>query len=319
MVVATALETVVSARVAPALLALLAAAPANAAMRVLVIAGLGGEPQYEQRFTQWSEKVAMASATVTGDPARVQRLAGQDARRESITAALRDAAQALRSGDRFVLVLLGHGSYDGEEYRFNIAGPDLTGSEVKALLDAIPAGVAQLIVNTTSASGATAERWAGKDRVVVTATKTGGERNATRFGGYWAEALGSEGADRDKDGSVTAQEAYDFALRKVAEGFKSDAAVLTEHARLAGGEAGQFVVARLGATAMFESDAQLIAMRGEQEQMEQRLTTLRARKAELPEDDYYTQLEPVLLSLARLGVRIDARLAALGARAGDRN
>jgi hypothetical protein len=53
-------------------------------------------------------------------------------------------------------------------------------------------------------------------------------------------------------------------------------------------------------------------MRGEQGQVELKLGELRARKAGLPEDDYYNQLETVLVELARIGERIDARLSALG-------
>ncbi len=59
-------------------------------------------------------------------------------------------------GDRFVLVLLGHGSFDGTDYRFNIPGEDITGAGLRALLDRFPEGVTQLVVDATSASGAMA-------------------------------------------------------------------------------------------------------------------------------------------------------------------
>jgi len=319
MAAATALEKAVRRRALAGVLGLCMALPAGAATQVLVVAGLGGEPQYEQNFQKWSEQVAHASLTVAGDAAHVRRLVGNDARRENIEAALRAAAQSLHAGDHFVLVLLGHGSYDGTEYRFNIPGDDLTGTDLRALLDRIPDGVTQLVVDATSTSGAIADKWAGPHRIVVTATKTGGERNATRFGGYWAEALGSNEADRDKDGSVTAQEAYDYATRKVTESFKSDASVATEHARIVGNDAGRFVVARLGAAALYAGDAQLAALRNEQDGIEQRLDQLRGQKASLPEDEYYNRLEPVLLDMARLGKRIDARLQQLGVNTGGGN
>jgi hypothetical protein len=301
-----------------AVLAMAASLPAAAAgsTQVLVVTGLGGELQYEQRFEKWSEQVSKAAATATGDAALVQRLAGNNAQRGKIDAALRAAAQKAKAGDRFVLVLFGHGSFDGTEYRFNIPGEDITGSELRALLDRFPEGVAQLVVNATSTSGAIVDSWAGPRRLVIAATKSGGERNATRFGGYWAEAMGSSDADADKDGNVTAQEAYDYANRKVTESFKTDAAMATEHSRLAGPDAARFVVARIGAGAMFASDAQLIALRGEQEGIEQRIDQVRAQKATLGEDDYYARLEPVLLEMARLGRRIDARLAQLGVPSG---
>ncbi len=301
-----------------AALALAAALSANAATQVVVISGLGGEPTYEERFVRWSEQVAKASASVTGDPAQVKRLTGDQARRENIEAALRAAAQAAHAGDHFVLVLFGHGSFDGTDYRFNIPGEDITGAGLKALLDRFPEGVTQLVVDSTSASGAMAESLASPRRLVVTATKSG-ERNASRFGAYWAEALNSSDADKDKDGSISVQEAYDYATRKVGESFKSDASIATEHARLVGDEASRFVVSRLGTAALFANDAQLAAMRTQQDGIEQRIDQLRAQKGTMAEDDYYGKLEPVLLEMARLGQRIDARLAQLGVTNGGSN
>jgi hypothetical protein len=301
---------------AATLLALAMSAQAGAAMRVVVVAGLGGEAQYEERFHKWTEQVAQASATAAGDASRVQRLSGSDARREQIQAALRNAAQNLKAGDQFVLVLIGPGTFAGHEYRFNIAGPDITATEMGELLDRIPQGVSQLVVNATSTSGVLADRWAKTGRTLITATRTGTERNAPRFGGYWAEALVSNAADRDKDGNVTAQEAYEYASRKVGESYRSDAAIQSEHSRLTGtaADAGRFVLARLGAAALFASDAHLVALREQHQGIEQRLADLRTRRIQLSENDFYAQLEPVMLELARLGRRVDARLTALGAK-----
>jgi hypothetical protein len=288
--------------------------PASAATHVMVISGLGGEPQFDERFAQWSEKVALASVTATGDKERVYRLAGNAATADAITQRLRQLAAALQGGDQFVLVLLGHGSFDGKEYRFNIPGPDMTGTQLAELLNRLPDAVPQLVVNATSTSGALVDHWARPNRVVITATRNGGERNATRFGGHWANALSSDEADRDKDGALTAQEAYDFAVRKVEDAFKTDAAVATEHAKLVGAEPSRFVVARLGAAALFASDAQLLALRKEQGDIEGRLAQLRPLKAQLSQDAYFDRLEPVLVELARLGVRVDARLVVLGVK-----
>ena len=188
---------------------LLAATSAGAANQVLVVAGIGGEPQYEERFTQWSQTMAGAAVTTTGNRESVVRLAGEGATREAITRELTRIARSVAAGDQVMLMLVGHGSFDGNEYRLNLPGPDITGTELLGLLEKIPATVPQLVVNGTSTSGAIVDKWARPHRVVITATRSGGERNATRFAGFWAEAMASEAADRDKDGAVTAQEAYD--------------------------------------------------------------------------------------------------------------
>ena len=144
--------------------------------------------------------------------------------------------------------------------------------ELLALLDRIPATVPQLVVNATSTSGAIAERWARPHRVVITATRSGGERNATRFGAFWAEALTSEEADRDKDGDITAQEAYDLREPQGGRCLQGRCGHRDRNMRASSGnEPSRFVVARLGAAAQFASDAQLIAMRKQQGLLEQRL------------------------------------------------
>jgi hypothetical protein len=299
--------------------ALLCALPAGmtmAATQVVVVAGRGGEAQFDTRFGQWSQKVATASTTVTGDAKQVIRLAGPEARLKAVQEAFQSAAETLKAGDQFVLVLMGHGSHDGSEYRYMLWGNDITGTDLVALLDKIPPTVQQLVINGTSASGAVVEKWTRPHRVVITATKSAGERNAPKFAGFWAEALGSDEADKDKDGNLTAQEAYDFANRKVAEAYKSDAAIVTEHARISGADPARFVVARLGAAALFASDTQLIALRDEQGVIESRLADLRTQKAQWTQDEYFSRIEPVLVDLAKLGERVDARLAALGVKTG---
>ena len=104
-------------------------------------------------------------------------------------------------------------------------------------------------VNATSASGAILEKWAGDGRTLITATKSGQERNATRFADHWAKALADGSADINKNGVITAQEAFDYGSREVEDSFKKAGTLATEHPQLAGGTAARFTVARLGGQA----------------------------------------------------------------------
>ena len=286
---------------------------ARAAVQVLIVSGLGGEPAYEERFDALGRDMAKASVSVAGDAEHVHRVAGAQATAAGVEGAITQLAAALRPGDQAIIVFIGHGSYDGTEYRLNLPGPDLTGTRLAALLDRLPASCPQLVVNTTSASGAITRLWQRPYRLVITATKSAGERNATRLAQYWAQALTSIEADRDKDEVVTAAEAFDYASRQVADSFKADAVVATEHAVLAGAEPSRFVVARLGRGARFAGDAQLQSLHGEQSGVEERLAALKARKASLAPDRYYEELEPVLRELALLDRRVDAREQQLSA------
>jgi hypothetical protein len=198
--------------------------------------------------------------------------------------------------------LVGHGSYDGTQYKFNLPGPDIDGAELTQLLGAIPAR-AQLIVNATSASGAVLEDWAKSGRAVITATRSGAERNATRFAEYFAAALSADDADVNKNGMITAQEAFDYTARRVADSYESEGTLATEHPQLKGDNAAAFEIARL--KAVTAETPELAALNAERAAIEERIAELRLRREELG-DNYLAQLEPLLVELARVQERIDA-------------
>ncbi|HVY80775.1 MAG TPA: hypothetical protein VG994_07330 [Steroidobacteraceae bacterium] len=291
-------------------LALATMSPAYAELHVFVASGLGGEPEYEQRFQQQAHALAQAAERAGAKPENIVLLTGESARREPFRRELTQFVEKTQNDDQAVVVLIGHGSFDGEDYRFNVPGPDVTGREIATILDKLTAAQ-QLVVNATSSSGAVLEQWKRPNRIVITATKSGGERNATRFAQFWVEALTSPDADRDKNETVTVEEAYEYAARRVADTFKSDAALATEHSRIEGGAPARFVLARLGESAALPNDEALAAMMKEQSGIEQQIDALKARKPSLPADQYYDELEKVLLTLAHLDRRIDERKATL--------
>jgi hypothetical protein len=291
--------------------ALCVALPANAATHALVISGLGGEPDYEHRFAEWNTAFTKALTQLAGNEQRVTSLAGSQATAAAIEKAVQQLTQRLQRDDTAIVILIGHGTWFADQYRLNLPGPDLTGAQLKTLLDRLPAQ-RQLVVNTTSASGAMVEAWKRPGRVVITATRTGGERNATRFAQYFSAALSGDEADRDKDQAVSAAEAFAYASERVAESFKSDAAIATEHARLEGADAQRLIVARFGGAALHADDAQLQALQAQQQSLEGELAAVKVRKASMPEDAYYAALEPVLLRIAQLGNEREARELQLG-------
>ena len=246
-----------------------------------------------------------AAIKLTGDESRVITLAGEEARRDAVRRELKSLAGRLSAEDSVMIVLIGHGTFDGQEYRFNLPGPDLTGRELGQLFDQLAARD-QLIVNATSSSGATIEPWQRPQRVIITATKSGGERTATRFAEHWIRALTSDAADANKDDVVTAVEAFEYSTRQVAAAYKVDVALATEHARMEGDSAGRFAVAHLGA-APISTDPEVNAMLAQRDVIERDLAQVKERKSALAEDDYYDELEGVLVRLATLQRQIDAK------------
>ena len=202
--------------------------PARASTYFVTVAGLGGEPDFEQRFTSDANELDHILKSSGGDT-HVFTLTGANSTRQHIDGALAQVAQQAKPDDDFVLILIGHGTFDGVEYKFNLPGPDVTAAELAAWCDRIPAK-RQLIVNTTSASGGSIPAFDKPGRAVIAATKTGTEKNATVFARYWVEALRDPTTDINKNDAISAIEAFEYASTKTAAFYDSQKRLATEHA-----------------------------------------------------------------------------------------
>jgi len=289
-------------------LALAVAAPAHAELYYLIVGGLGGEAEYQDRFDQDTKALAAVARRTTSQN-RVQVLTGEAATREALVKGLESLRARAKAADSLAVVLVGHGSFDGETYKLNLPGPDIDGDELAKLLAAIPAR-SQLIVNATSASGAVLEKWAAEGRTLITATRSGFERNATRFAEHWASALANGSADINKNGVITAQEAFDYASREVADSFEKEGTLATEHPQMAGGAAARFTVARLAsaapAAAAAAANPAVAALVAERDKLDGEIEALRARRGEMTNEAYLNELQRLLVQLAETQGKIDA-------------
>jgi len=279
-----------------------------AELHVVAVEGLGGTEEYTQRFSEEVAELKLAAESVTTTE-YLRVFAGEEATDENILAHFEALAAIVNADDRVVIYLIGHGSYDGYEYKFNLPGPDLTGEQLVELLDALPSNN-QLLVNTSSASGATLERLTDDTRVVITATRSGSERNATRFGSSFVAALADPAADINKNNAISAQEAFDYAARQVTDYFEFHGQLATEHPQLKGERAARFTLARLEVPEPAGDDPELGLLFEQRDQIDGHIEELQLRKDELSTDEYYTQLQQLLLELARVGDRIDRIIGA---------
>lgn len=286
----------------------------------MTVSGLGGEPDYEQRFTAMAndlDKLLKGS----GGEAHVFTLSGAQATRGQMTETLGEIAKQAKPEDDFVLILIGHGSFDGVEYKFNLVGPDISGAELASLCDRI-ASRRQLIVNTTSSSGGSIGALEKPGRAVVAATKTGTEKNATVFARYWVEALHDPTVDLDKNDSISALEAFEYADRKTAAFYDSQKRLATEHAvfedtgkgqpvRAAATDTGEghflstFTLLRIGAAQRAANDPAKRDLLAKKEELEQKIDMLKYQKAAMDQEDYKKQLTDTLIELARVQGELD--------------
>jgi hypothetical protein len=284
----------------------------------VIVAGLGGEPDYDQRFTAAARDLDRVFKAA-GETAHVYTLSGTQATAASFRDTLSGVARDAKPEDDFVLILIGHGSFDGVDYKFNFVGPDLTAAEIAEMCDRIMAR-RQLVVNTTSASGGSVTALERTGRAVIAATKSGTEKNATVFARYWVEALQDPAADTDKSDSISAMEAFSYAAKKTAAFYDAQKRLATEHAvfddvgrgdpvRDPGNGQGQLMssltVLRLGGSLQASNDPAKRALLEKKEQLEQKIDTLKYQKAAMDPEDYKKQLTAALLELAKVQQELD--------------
>lgn len=283
---------------------------ARAEMHVVIIEGLGGDEVYANQFAAQVSAIATASATIAREQ-DIRVFRANDVSREAVLQHLTSLASSSNDSDQVAIYLVGHGSYDDYEYKFNIAGPDLTGADLQTAMDELPS-TNQLLVNTSSASGAIAEDLGSARRLLVLATRSGVERHATRFGNYFATALNDPGADVDKNQIVSVQEAFQFAERQVDDYFERNDTLATEHARMDGQRADRFSIARLTEQRARPADTELESLIAERDALNNEIDELRLARDSMPPDEYRTELLQRMLELAATEDDIEARERDLG-------
>jgi hypothetical protein len=301
-----------------------AAAPAPAfaqATHLAVIVGLAGEPEHGELFNRWAATLLEAAKKLGVDnviylaektDGEAKGVTGRSTKEEVVKAF--DKLAAAGEDDVVFIVLIGHGTFDGKAAKFNLPGPDLTPADFAPLLKKLKSRHVAF-VNTASASGPFIEALAGPGRTIVTATRTGAERFATLFGGYFVDALAGVDADSDKNRRISVLEAFLYAKREVATAYEREGTMLTEHALLNDSGGGEGVpnptvdgaqgkvasVLALGSTESSDplpADPKLRALYLERRDLERRIEALKLLKGSMPADRYTGELEKLATDLA---------------------
>jgi hypothetical protein len=319
---------------------------------LILIQGAAGSDEFQTQFSEWaarwmtaahqagahltaigtnpsttdSEPISAETVTDTELPAASVAAEGEsEPTAKSDAELLRDAiseAIAIESAEPLWIVFIGHGTFDNRTASWNLKGPDLSADELANLCRDARRPLA--VIACASSTSPFINALSGPNRIVVSATKDGGQVQFSRFGDAMSKAISSLDADINRDGETSLLEAWLFASRRTAEFYKTEGRLATEHSLLddngdqKGTRAESFVGDRVADNIenAAELDGQLASkwafvrspaerlltaeQRQQRDELEQQLEELRKKRDSLPEPEYLNQLEAILRPLAHI-------------------
>jgi hypothetical protein len=308
----------------------------------IIISGVGGEEIYSKKFASQAAKLYAAITDRLGFAAKnvillTETAAGSaedgiiESEKGAPAATARSTAEEVRKAfarvkgeakpdSQVLVVMIGHGSFDNQQPKFNLVGPDLAARDYAALLDSLPTRRV-VFVNCSSASGEFIKPLSGSGRIVITATRSGNEQNVTVFADYFIAALTDDAADADKNGRVSVLEAFNYATKLTADWYKQQGRLATEHALIddngdgvghedaTGGDGLLAKTTYLDSKQIEEAkgDAALTELLAKKQRIEESVEKLKARKDQMKSEEYEAELERLLVELANVNQEIKAR------------
>lgn len=306
---------------------LVAASTASAQERyALIVSGATGGEEYSRQYLQWTtELTTTLGQRLEFDPARITVLSETGKPDSAATAAnVRRAIGSMRGrmtkDDLLFVLLIGHGTFDGTDAKFNLVGPDMESAEWAAVLDTVPARV--VLVNSTAASFPFLERLAAPRRVVITATDSAAQRFDTVFPDYFVTAFSDDSADLDKNGRISIWEAFASASAGVRRHYQQRGQLSTEQALLDdngdgigseaakpgddGSQASRLYLdeSRPGAA---PTDDVLLKLLQRRATLESEAEDLKIRRTFMPRAEYAAEFERLMIEIAKVSRDIRAR------------
>jgi len=283
----------------------------------VIVTGASGGASYAEKYQKWRTAFVSILKDSFSYPEDHVVALGEDetgrrrSTRENVKAALVEIRARAVDGDVVLVLLIGHGSAESEDAKFNLVGPDLSVNEWADLVKPIRGRL--VFVNGSSGSFPFLAAIAGRNRIVLTANDSDAQQFETRFPEFFINAFADPAADTDKNGKVSILESFTFASARVKGAFEQKGQLATERALLddTGGGIGRDAdtPGRDGQVAQITylapevppgaapEQASLMRRRAE---LEDQLTVLKSNKDAMPADRYEQELERILLDIARL-------------------
>ncbi|HMD36239.1 MAG TPA: hypothetical protein VKH42_14780, partial [Vicinamibacterales bacterium] len=299
----------------------------------VVITGASGGDAYAKKYDAWRATFVDTLRTKFGYQtdhlfvlAEHESEGVRTSTRENVRQVLADLRKRVTKDDQLLILLIGHGTppdtegAEGDTAKFNLVGPDLTAAEWLQLVAAIPGRL--VFVDTSSASVPFLHRLAGRGRVVLTATDSAAQQYETVFADFFVKAFDDAAADGDKNGRVSIWEAFTYASAGVQAWFEQKGQLPTERPLLDDTGAGigreaqnpglDGAIARVtyiqpDAPIALPSDTALATLVRRQAELQSQIEELKARKDTTAAEQYETELERLLVELARVAVQIRSK------------
>ena len=314
----------------PFLLALMCALPSKAVADeryALIVTGASGGQEYAQQYEQWTSslqrvlqgrmKIDAANITVLTETAAAARRSTA----ENVRRAIAGVSKRMTASDLLFVVLIGHGTYDGVDAKFNLVGPDLESAEWASLVEGLPGRT--VLVNTSSASFPFIERVTGERRIVITATDSVAQRFDTIFPDYFIKAFEDEQADLDKNGRVSIWEAFTAAAGGVRRHYQQRGQLATERPLLDdngdgrgrdaveagndGSAASRTYLDQQTANAAPTDDV-LLDLLQKRAVIEGEIDELKLRRSFMQPPEYQKEFERLMIELSRIGRAVRERI-----------
>jgi hypothetical protein len=308
-------------------MAMLVAVEAVAEQRYAVIlSGASGGQKYAEQMAEWRNTLRGALIDRYGFSADNVRVfvdetvkPGEQGTAQNVRTMMASLRKQLTRDDLLVVVLLGHGTYDGDVAKFNLVGPDLTAADWNTLLAGIPAQL--VMVNTTAASFPFLEKLSGARRIVITATDSAAQKYATVFPDYFAKALQAASTDIDKNGRTSIFEVFAATSLAVKQHYEQRGQLTTERAIIddngdgvgreseAPGPDGG--VARLlyldAESPAVANNPELAALVRRRRELEADAEALKLKKGSMPQPQWEAEYEKLMLELAKVSREIKTK------------
>ena len=308
---------------------------AQSSSYALIVSSASGNSEFKEKFWNWSSQMVQVLkdemripreniVLLTEDPGQGAALVNGKATKVEVTKAFDGLAAKVPADGRLLVLLIGHGSFDGVDYKFNLVGPDATGAELKSWLDRFEKRQV-VVVSTTPCSGVLTKSLSRNGRVVITATKSEFENNDTIFGQFFVDAFKNKAAESDKNSEASMLEAYLYTAQRVEAWYKEQGRLATEHPLLedsgdatgvarpspANGEGLLAAKISLHAPSIAlvttgGASPELQALGAEKQRLEGAIQDLKYKKVTIPEVEYNKQMETLLIQLAQTNQKINA-------------